>query len=470
MSTKKKTSKEQERLNFVMTYYQGKPIPFFEDILQVELDDQQKQMLKEVDFGCRIMVKSGKGTGKSFMLAGLIFYFLLCFPDVFIRTLSPSYDQLLGVLMREARNHHQRMLPEIAKHYEIAHDKIYMKDIRTNSMECVSAKTTKTERLGGMHSFTQVLLFDEASGIPDEAYYMSLSSMGTAHEGGFVIGVSNPERGDESFYYNLFAKDVEGWDLMTFTGIASAQVKPKFIQDMENLYGLESDEYRVAILGEFPRSDGSSYIPMSIVEDSIQRTADRYDYARHPTVIGVDVARSKSGDKTVFAVRQGSKLLDLIAFQTADTMETVARLRDVDMKYNASAIYMDADGVGGPVADRCRELQMHVIDVRGGLPSTRPRQYANVRTQCWGEMREWLDTADIPDHYDLKRELGTMKWGYDGKMAERLVSKKQLVDKRGKRISSPDHADALAYTFHSSCLSISTRKTKAITIQKRAWV
>lgn len=461
---------EQQLLTQAQLYFNGKPIAFFEDILRVKLDEQQKSLLREVKPGCRLIVKSGKGCGKSFLLAGLAHYFVLCFPDCFVRTLSPSYDQLLAVMMREAKGHHDRMLPEVAKHIRVQHDKVFLKDITTNKMECVSSNTSKQERLGGMHSKTQVILFDEASGISDEAYYMSLTSMGTADDGGYVIGMSNPERGDDSFYYNLFAKKVEGWSLFTFTAQKSDQVKPAFIKQMADLYGEDSDQYRVAVLGEFPRSDGSMYIPMSLVESAISRIADRTMYLRHPVLIGADIARSKSGDKTVYVVRQGTKVLEIIAFQTDDTMESVAKLLDLYKKYAASYIFMDADGVGGPVADRCRQLGLPVADIRNGMPSTDPRQYANIRTQCWGEMREWLNNADIPDHYELKKELGTMKWGYSRNMAEQLVSKQKLTDSRGKRVKSPDHADALAFTFFDFTITQPRQRTKARPIKKRRWL
>lgn len=458
---------KQDLITEAQVYFNGRPVEFFEQVLKVELDEQQKEYLSKVRPGCRVMCKSAKGVGKSFILAGLAFYFIFTHPDCFIRAISPSYDQLLAVFMREAAHHHQRMLPEVADQFTVQHDKIYLTKLPTNKLECVSSNTSKPERLGGMHSFSQILLFDEASGISDSTYYMTLSSLGTAHMGGYVIGASNPERGVDSFYYDLFNREVAGWDLLTLTAEKSSQVKPEFIQQMKDLYGEDGDEYRVAVLGEFPRADGSSYIPMALVEKAIANTVDRAAYIYEPIVIGADIARSKTGDSTVFVVRQGRKVLDVIAFQTDDTMVTVAKLKDVASKYNAAQICMDADGVGGPVADRCRELGLPVTDVRGSFTSTDPRQYANVRTQLWGEMREWLDHGDIPDHYELKRELGTMKWGYSGKMAEQLVSKKKLTDARGKRIKSPDYADALAYTFFFSTISIHKRKVVAKRIKRR---
>ena len=470
MSPSKKRNKKskQQLLQEAQIYYNTRPKDFFVDILRVTLDKQQESFLSSVKAGCRICVKSSKGTGKTFLIAGLALWFLTCHPKVTARTLSPSYDQLIDVFMREVQLHHARMIPEFAQLLDIKYDKITLKDEPTNMLVCVSAKSTKRERQSGVHSFTQVYLFDEGSGIPDDTYSNAIGSLGTAY-GDYVIIVSNPERGSEPFYTNLFTKKPKGWDIFTFDAFHSDQTTDKFIQEIKELYGEDSDEWRVMIMGEFPRADGSTYIPMSVVEEAAQRIIPRAQFLRFPIIIGVDVARSKSGDATVFMVRQGFKILDMYEMKTENTMEIVAKLKDIYFATKASAIFMDADGVGGPVADRCREMRLPVHDIRSSLTSTDPRQYANVRTQLWGEMREWLNEGGIPDHHELKRELGTMTWGYSSRMAEQLTSKKRLVDSSGKRIASPDHADALAYTFFDSTLSMTRRRTKALPIKKRAW-
>jgi hypothetical protein len=366
--------------------------------------------------------------------------------------------------------HHNRMLPELAELLDVKFDKVTLKDDPTNICVCISAKSTKRERQSGIHSFTQVYLFDEGSGIPDDTYSNALGSLGTAHQGGYVIVVSNPERGSEPFYQNLFTKKPKGWSLLTFTAFKSKQTTPAFIEEIRDLYGEDSDEWRVIIMGEFPRSDGTMFIPMSLVEGASQRIVSRDTYSGFPIIIGVDIARSLSGDSSVFCVRQGLKVLDLYEYKTDDTMELVAKLRDLYFATKAQVIYMDADGVGGPVADRCRELGLPVLDIRGSLPSSDPKQYANIRTQLWGEMREWLRNGSIPDNHELKRELGTMVWGYSGKMQEQLKSKKQLVDSSGKKLPSPDRADSLAYTFFDSAISITRRRTKAKPIRRSIWV
>ena len=460
---------KQQALIEAQLYYNTRPIEFFQDILRVELDDQQREMLLLVTQGCRIAVKSSKGTGKTFLIAGLTFWFLFCHPMVNIRTLSPSYDQLIDVYMHECQLHHQRMLPDISSLFDVKYDKVCLKDEPTNMAICISAQSTKRERQSGVHALTQVYLFDEGSGIPDDTYSNAIGSLGTAAGGGYVIVVSNPERGSHPFYTNLFSKTPKGWTPLTFTAFKSKQTTPRFIEEIRELYGEDSDEWRVMIMGEFPRSDGSMYIPMSLVEDAAQRIIPREKYIQYPIIIGVDVARSKSGDSTVFCVRQGFKVLETYEYQTDDTMEIVAKLRDLYKSSNASVIFMDADGVGGPVADRSRQLDLPVVDVHGSLPSSSPKQYANIRTQLWGEMREWLRFGSIPKNFELMQELGTMTWGFSNTMAEQLTSKRKLVDNRGKKLSSPDRADALAYTFFDSALSMTRRSTKALPIRRFEW-
>lgn len=460
-----------EKLTKIRLHYQDKPVEFFEDILQVELDEQQKEFLRDYKPGCRLMIKSAKGTGKSFLLAGLVFHLLLCFPDVYIRTVAPSYDQMISTFMREVNHHHMRMSDDFRDLYDVKHDRVCLSEQKTYKMECISSNTSKKERLGGMHSKTQVFLFDEASGISDETYYMCLSSMGTA-DYTFVLGASNPERAaaaeGDHFYTDLFMNGVKGWNIYTFTAHRSSQVKPESIQEMIDLYGEDSDEYRVAVLGEFPRSDGTMYIPMSLVDAASDRIHSPKSYQNHPIIVGADIARSHSGDKTVFTVRQHNKLLDIIAFQVEDTMISVGKLQDVMARYSASICFMDADGVGGPVADRCRETGLNVVDVRGSFESTQPALYGNVRTQCWGHMRDWLQTADIWDHQQLKLELGTQQWGYTGKRQEILRSKKLVRDSRGRKIPSPDFADSLSFTFFQQTINVNMRtKTKALPMRHR---
>ncbi|MCK5020366.1 MAG: terminase family protein [Candidatus Peribacteraceae bacterium] len=433
--------------------YKKSPLLFFEEVLNVELDKQQARLVHQAcKKGSRVMVKSARGTGKTFIITGLTLYFITCFDDVTVTILSPSEQQLKQVFMREIQKHIAKMSPHFADYYDVRSMSIYNKYKKGNEAHCATASTDKTENVSGRHSDKQIYLLDEASAIPDAIYSTVLGSLGTAVDGDHVVGTSNPNPGANTFYVDLFQKKPDRWKLMTFTAFECPRISQEFIDEQKDLYGEDGDEYRVSVLGEFPRADGSTFIPGALVEEAIERFIKAAGYRHLPIVMGVDVARSLSGDKSVLCIRQGPKILDLISFKTADTMEVVARMIDAIPQHDVSRIYIDATGVGGGVADRARELiQQPVIDVIVAHKSSDPLQYANLRVQLWGEMRSWLMDADIPDHYDLHKELREMTWGYTAKMQMQLTAKKQL---KNKGITSPDHADALALTFYDDAGTI----------------
>jgi hypothetical protein len=117
-------------------------------------------------------------------------------------------------------------------------------------------------------------------------------------------------------------------------------------------------------------------------------------------------------------------------------------------RVDATAVFIDGNGVGGGVVDRCRQLLKRsgvtVIEVQAGAAARNERDYHNKRAELWGSMREWLVAGAIDDHYELVGELGQVEFAFDNR--ERvLLERKDDMKRRG--LSSPDHADALALTF-----------------------
>lgn len=447
------------------------PVLFCTEILDIELDEQQLKMLRgSMKDKYRLSIKSARGCGKTFMLAVLTLYYLLTHTDVTIRVMSPSHSQLVTVFMRECRKLHKRLAPAFQDMLEIQSERIVHTGDATNTCQVATANAATLESLSGVHSNVQLSFMDEASAIEDSVFSTVLGSHGTAVECDGVILTSNPTRSG-GFYADLFEKKPEGWELLTFDAKTSAHVSDEFIKEMMDLYGEDSDEVRVSVLGIFPRASSTQFIPASLVEEATKRYLDRAEYDSEPVIMGIDVARSHSSDKSVLVLRQGRKVLDLLSFQTKDTMEVVTKARDLFYERSVSHIYLDATGVGGPVGDRLRELHLPVSDVLVGIPSTDKTQYFNLRAQLWGEMRTFLETGDIPDHYELRKELCNMRWGYSSKMAIQLIAKRAMRNK--EMGGSPDHADALSMTFFDSTISIRRRgsiRKRVIRKSNRLWV
>jgi hypothetical protein len=67
-----------------------------------------------------------------------------------------------------------------------------------------------------------------------------------------------------------------------------------------------------------------------------------------------------------------------------------------------------------------------------------------MRAQIWGDMRDWLKSASIPNDRFLKTDLISPMMKPDSKGSIFLESKK---DMKARGLASPDAADAIALTF-----------------------
>jgi len=109
---------------------------------------------------------------------------------------------------------------------------------------------------------------------------------------------------------------------------------------------------------------------------------------------------------------------------------------------------MDAHGVGASPYDagkRLPGLKSVLKPLNVSLPSTKPNEYANVRAQLWGGYKNWLSgRVDIPYDLELRDQTVAQTYGYNGKLAYLLTSKK---DMKAQGIKSPDKADAMSFTF-----------------------
>jgi hypothetical protein len=83
-------------------------------------------------------------------------------------------------------------------------------------------------------------------------------------------------------------------------------------------YGIDSNVYRVRVLGEFPTTDDDTLIPLELVEAA--RTRDVSLTERLMPVWGLDVARY--GDcETALVKRQGNTILSTQSWRKRDLME-----------------------------------------------------------------------------------------------------------------------------------------------------
>lgn len=299
------------------------------------------------------------------------------------------------------------------------------------------------DAFAGTHNFNGTLLiFDEASGIPQAIWDVSEGFFTEKVVPRFWFVFSNPRRNTGPFF-ECFHKHREFWpnrrhiDSRTIEGIDR-----KVLDDIVKKNGEDSDAARVEVKGEFPLQGEEQFISRETVDSAMVRELEVDDFA--PLIMGVDPAR-KGRDSTAIVFRRGRDARS-IPYRTYDKKDNMfianecARLID---QFNPDGVFIDA-GNGTGIIDRLRELNYKVTEVWFGSSSDQP-QWADKRTEMWATMKEWLEGGCIAKDDDLYDDLvGPEKQYRNGSDVVKLESKDDM-ESRG--LASPDLADALACTF-----------------------
>jgi hypothetical protein len=293
----------------------------------------------------------------------------------------------------------------------------------------------------GVHNFDGVMvIFDEASGIDDSIWAVTSGFFTENTPNRFWMAFSNPRR-NTGYFYEAFNSKREFWkskivDARTVEG-TDKQVYEQIIAE----YGPDSSQAHVEVYGQFPNEGDDQFISIGIVDAAMQRQPYKDESA--PIVVGVDPARF-GADATVIAVRQGRDILKLIRHRGDDTMTVVGHVIDVIEEFKPTLVNIDEGGLGAGVVDRLKEQRYKIRGVNFGNKSKNPIMYGNKRAEIWGEMRDWLKSASVPNDRFLKSDLISPKMKPDSRGTIYLESKK---DMKARGLASPDAADAIALTF-----------------------
>lgn len=215
--------------------------------------------------------------------------------------------------------------------------------------------------------------------------------------------------------------------------------------DMERDKAEDYAKYAHVWLGEYRDVSDTQFISREIIRDAVSRETE---LPEGPRIMGFDPARF-GDDRSVLVSRHGHKLNKIWRWTKKDSMQLASIVSDVVQQERPQHLFVDSDGLGGPIADRLKQLIdkeiTTVVQVYNGSRAARATRYRNKRAEMWSRMKDWLrDVGDIPDDDELSIDLQSPNYEYD--VQNRLqLEKKEDMKKRG--LLSPDCADALALTF-----------------------
>jgi hypothetical protein len=312
------------------------------------------------------------------------------------------------------------------------------------------------DAFAGAHNvYGEMYLFDEASGIPSPIWTVAQGVFTEAIIDRYWFAFSNPRRNDGAFYECFFGEDRDQWLTEQINCLDVEGVSKDAYMAIIKKHGVDSDEARVEVYGQFPNQANNQFIATSLAADAAARSVIPDPGA--PLLLGVDVARSGKA-KTVLAFRKGRDAASIPweEYKIADTVKIAELVATAAQKYRVDAIFVDGGGVGGGVVDVLKSWGYRVIEVQFGSGATESEKHKNKRSEMWAYMREWLSTGQIPNHPSLLKDLTGPEYGYDPVTNQLLLeSKEHMAEKR--RLASPDMADALAMTFAQTVARNDTR-------------
>lgn len=327
---------------------------------------------------------------------------------------------------------------------------------RTWRIDMIPWSEKNPAAFAGLHNKGKrlLLIFDEASEIPDIIWETAEGALTDADTEIIWLAFGNPTRNTgrfrECFPGGKFERQ---WHHLQIDSRTVRITNKKRLQNWIDAYGLDSDFVRVRVLGQFPRKGLMEFFSATEIDEAMSREVhvERHD----PLTLGVDVARFGMNASVLFP-RKGrdARTIARERFNGLSTVELTDRILAFQSAYRPDGIMIDGGGVGGGVVDNVRNRRLHCFEVQFGgkdviyntTYGNTGERYANNRAAMYGACRAWLKSGALPLDPELRRQMLAIRYTYNNKDEIILERKEDLVDEDGNGIALDD-IDALVLTF-----------------------
>jgi hypothetical protein len=406
-------------------------------------------------------ISSGRGIGKSSFVSWVSLWNLLChFGSTTIVT-AHTDDQLTNRTFAEIAG--WASLSIVSKWFDMNQKKLQLNEFflgqfndafKTNPKYWYVLGTLWDEdnpgAFAGAHNGNgELIIFDEASGIPANIWNVSEAVFTERTPFQFLICLGNPRENSGPFHDCFYGEKARFWKTRKIDARSVEGLPQNTYNEIIALYGEDSREARVEVRGEFPETGDKQFISRSVVLDACRRELSRLDdFAA--LVMGVDVARF-GDDATVIRFRRGrdARSIPAIILKGADNMAVANKCAELINEHNPDGVFIDS-GAGTGVIDRLKEMGYQVFEVIFGSKPDDP-VYFDRRSELYGKCRDWISGAMIggerQSDRDLIEDLVGPEYEYMGKEQKIKLESKEKLKKRRANYRSPDNADALVVTF-----------------------
>lgn len=427
-------------------------------------EEWQKEILIAIGNGLltpneaiQLATASGHGIGKSALVAWIILWAFMTFPDT-LGVVTANTETQLKTKTWARLGEWFNMIWFARDHFNLTATALLAKDPtreRTWRIDMIPWSEKNPAAFAGMHNRGKrvLLIFDEASEIPDVIWETAEGALTDADTEIIWCVFGNPTRNigrfKECFPGGMHAKH---WNSRQIDSRSVSFTNKKQIAKWIETYGEDSDFVRIRVLGVFPRHGLMEFFSASMVEEAMIREVTTS--ITDPLALGVDVARYGINKSVIFP-RKGrdARSIPRRRFSGLSTVDLATEVFNAATHLHADGVFIDGGGVGGGVVDNVRHMHLFCYDVQFGGKDiidhatfgTQGEKYANLRAGMYGALRAWLKTGAIPNEPSIKTALLAIKYTFNNKDEILLVPKEDIMEENPD--IELDDIDALATTF-----------------------
>ena len=409
-----------------------------------------------------IACKSGQGPGKTTISVFIGMWRALRNKNGMTVVSAPTMRQVKDVWLAEARRQMANAHPLLKKLITVTKSKVVMGDATTPDWGVKTVTATRPENAQGLHQENMSVILEEASGIPRPLVEQFKGTL--TNEDQLFMLIGNPNTRDCSFF-DCFNTQRHMWATLTFNAEESPIVSEANIARLAEEFGLDSDVYRIRVLGEFPYSDPNCVMSSEDIE-KITKKSLMYKMALIARKLGNRLAPAKQfgidfarygGDENVIFRRQGEALVEFGFWPHTDPNDIVDKAFAMQVAAgwsNSDTWYVpDAGGMGQGVMRNFQDAGKRFIEFHnGGRPGD--KQYENRITEGWFQMARKVKSGQIylPRDPRLIQQLSSRQF-YTTRQGKLILETKDEYQKRGH--DSPDRADAAILAMYDELMASS---------------
>ncbi|MBN2713079.1 MAG: DEAD/DEAH box helicase family protein, partial [Planctomycetes bacterium] len=168
------------------------PLFFCRNVLGIDPWSKQAEVLHALRDHDRVAVRSGHGTGKSFIAAASALWFLYSHYPAKVITTAPTWNQVRHILWNELRRMHASA--PVALGGKVLEERIKL----SADSFAVGLSTDEPERLQGYHAENVLVILDEAPGVKEDIWHAAETLL--TGRVGKILAIGNPTRPAGLFY------------------------------------------------------------------------------------------------------------------------------------------------------------------------------------------------------------------------------------------------------------------------------